>query len=102
MPRWQLCEEATLPCRVFGRGGLQALGPAARAVVHAGDFDRRPANSIGDDVGRLRDYEFARSGDAARRAELRILGEEMFDAIQDVQRDALCGGRVMFGDVCAQ
>jgi len=26
----------------------------------------------------------------------------MFDAIQDVQRDALCGARVMFGDVRAQ
>jgi hypothetical protein len=61
-----------------------------------------PANSIGNDVGRFRDYEFARSGDAARRPELRILGKEMLDAIQDVQGHALCGGRVMFGDVCAQ
>jgi hypothetical protein len=38
----------------------------------------------GDDVGRFRDDEFARSGDAARRPELRVFGEEMFDAVQDV------------------
>jgi hypothetical protein len=71
-------------------------------VVHACDFDGRPPNSIGDDVERFRDYQFARSGDAARCAELRVFRKKMLDAIQDVQRDALCGGWVMFGDVRAQ
>jgi hypothetical protein len=78
-----------------------AFGPAARAVVHAGDFDCRPANSIGDDVGRFRDYEFARSGDATGIAELGVLREKMLDAIDDVQGDALRGGRIMFGCVRA-
>jgi hypothetical protein len=71
-------------------------------VVHAGDFDGRPANSIGDDVGRFRDDEFARSRDASGIAELRVFGEEIFDAIQNVESDALCSGRVMFDDVRAQ
>ena len=71
-------------------------------MVYAGDFDCRPANSIGDNVGRFRDYQFARSGDAARRPEPRVLREEMFDAIEDVEGDAFCSGRVMFADVRAQ
>ena len=71
-------------------------------MVHASDLDCCLADAVGDNVGRFRDYEFARSGDAAGIAELRVLGEEMFDAVQDVERDAVCGGRVMFGDVCTQ
>jgi hypothetical protein len=71
-------------------------------VIHAGYFDCRPANSIGDDVGRFRDYQFARSGDAARCPELGVLREEMFDTIEDVEGDTLCGVRVMFADMRAQ
>jgi hypothetical protein len=88
----------------FQEGGahLWALGPAAGAVVHAGDFDCPSANAVGDDVGRFRDDEFARSGDATRCSEPRIFREEIFDAIQNVESDAPCGGRVMLGDVRAQ
>jgi hypothetical protein len=81
---------------------LEVFRPAARGVIHAGYFDCRPANSIGDDVGRFRDNQFARSGDAARGPELRVLREEIFDAIQNVESNALCSGWVMFTDMRAQ
>jgi hypothetical protein len=81
---------------------LQAVGPAARGVVDARDLDFRAAHAVGDDVGRFGYHEFARAGDAAGRAEFRIFREQVLDAVEDVQGDALCGGRIMFGDVCAQ
>jgi hypothetical protein len=71
-------------------------------VVDARDFDFRVAHSVGNDVGRFGYDEFARAGDAARRAELRIFRQQIFNAVEDVQGDALCGGRIMFGDVRAQ
>jgi hypothetical protein len=41
-------------------------------------------------------------GGAARCAEFWIFRQQVFDAIEDVQDDALCGGRIMFIDVSAQ
>ena len=46
--------------------------------------------------------QFARAGDAARRTQLPIFRQQVFDAIEDVQGDALCGGRILFGDMGAQ
>jgi hypothetical protein len=80
----------------------EAVGPATGAVVDARDFDFRVAHSVGNDVGRLGYHEFAGAGDAAGRAELRIFRQQIFDAVEDVQGDALSGGRIMFGDVRAQ
>jgi len=81
---------------------LEAVGPALRRVVDARDLNSRAAHAVGDDVGRFGYHEFARTGDAARRAELRIFRQQIFNAVEDVQGDALCGGRIMFGDVRAQ
>jgi hypothetical protein len=90
----------TSPCVWKGMSiGARASG---ERVIHAGDFDCHPANSIGEDVGRFRDYQFTGSGDAARCPELRVLREEMFDAIKDVEGDAFCSGRVMFANMRAQ
>jgi len=77
-------------------------GPAAGAVVNARDFDFRAAHAVGNDVGRFGYHEFARTGDAAGCAEFRIFRQQVLDAVEDVQGDALCGGRVMLGDVRAQ
>lgn len=44
-------------------GALEAVGPAARTVVDAGDFDFGAAHTVGDDVGRFGYHEFARAGD---------------------------------------
>ena len=41
-------------------------------------------------------------GDAAGCAEFGIFRQQVFDAIEDVQGEALCGGRIMFGYVSAQ
>ena len=65
-------------------------------------FIRQAICNVQDDVGRFRDDEFSRSGDATRCSEPRIFREEIFDAIQNVESDAPCGGRVMLGDVRAQ
>jgi hypothetical protein len=54
------------------------------------------AHAVGNNVGRFGYHQFARAGDAAGCAEFRIFRKQIFDAIEDVQGDALCGGRVMF------
>jgi hypothetical protein len=66
------------------------------------DLNSRAAYAVGDDVGRLGNDEFADAGDAARRAEFGVLRKQVLEAVEDVQRDALCGGRIMFGNVRAQ
>ena len=81
---------------------LEAVGPAAGGVVHARDFDFCPAHAVGDDVGRFGYHEFARTGDAAGCAEFRVFRQQVLDAVEDVQGDARCGGRIMVGDVRAQ
>jgi hypothetical protein len=55
-----------------------------------------------DDVGCFAYDEFARAGDAAGRAELRIFRQQVLNTVEDMQGDALCGGRIIFGDVRAQ
>ena len=71
-------------------------------MVDARDLNSRAAHAVGDDVGRLGNDEFAGAGDAAGRAELRIFREQVLNTVEDVQGDALCGGRIMFGNVRAQ
>ncbi len=39
---------------------------------------------------------------AAGRAEFRIFRQQILNTVEDVQGDALCGGRIMLGDVRAQ
>ena len=81
---------------------LEAVGPAAGAVVDARNLDFRAAYAVGDGIGRFGNDEFARSGDAARRAKLRIVRQQVLNTVEDMQGDALCGGRIMFGNVRAQ
>jgi hypothetical protein len=89
--------------RLAGRSvTLQAVGPAAGGVVDARNLDFRVAHAVGNNVGRFGYHQFTRAGDAAGCAEFRIFHQQVFDAIEDVQGDALCGGRVMFGYVSAQ
>ena len=89
--------------RLAGRSvTLQAVGPAAGGVVDARNLDFRVAHAVGNNVGRFGYHQFARAGDAAGCAEFRIFRQQVFDAIEDVQGDALCGGRIMFIDVSAQ
>jgi len=57
------------------------------------------AHAVRNDVGRFWYHELACAGDAAECAEFRIFREQVFDTVEDVQRDALCSGRIMFGDV---
>ena len=67
--------------------------PPARYGV---DFDTTPIeialNWGGDDVGRFGYHEFARTGDAAGRAELRIFQQQVLDAVEDVQSDEIVDG----------
>jgi hypothetical protein len=51
------------------------------------------AHAVGNNVGRFGYHQFARAGDAAGGAEFRIIRQEVFDTVEDVQGDALCGGR---------
>jgi hypothetical protein len=83
-------------------GNLQPLRPAAGAVVHAHDLDRRAAHAIRDDVGGFGYDEFARSRHASRSPKFRILRKELLYGVEDVRGDALCGGRIMLGDVRAE
>ena len=71
-------------------------------VVDAGDFDARATHAVGDNVGRFGDDQFPRAGDPAGGPELRVFGEELFDAVEDVEGDALGGCRVVLGDVSAK
>ena len=71
-------------------------------MVDARNLDFRVTHAVGNNVGRFGYHQFARAGDAAGCAEFRIFRQQVFDAIEDVQGDALCGGRVMFIDVIAQ
>ena len=66
-------------------------------VVDAGDFDARATHAVGDNVGRFGDDQFPRAGDPAGGPELRVFGEELFDAVEDVEGDALGGCRVVLG-----
>ena len=81
---------------------LQAVGPAAGGVVDPRDLYPGAADAVGDDVGRFGYRQFARAGDATGRPEFRVFRQQILDAVEDVQGDALCGGRIMFGDVRAQ
>jgi len=86
---WGLQDQIKGMCERFADAGYQALapdlyagtvvpyhdtavGPAAGAVVDAGDLNSRAAHAVGDDVGRFWYHQLARAGDAAGRAELRI------------------------------
>ena len=69
-------------------------------VVDAGDFDARATHAVGDNVGRFGDDQFPRAGDPAGGPELRVFGEELFDAVEDVEGDGGC--RVVLGDVSAK
>ena len=71
-------------------------------MVDARNLDCSVANAAGNNVGRFGYYQFARAGDATGCAEFRIFLQQVFDAIENVPGDMLCGGRVMFGDVSAQ
>ncbi len=71
-------------------------------MVDARDLDFLVAQAVRDDVGRFRYHEFAGVGDAAGCAEFWIFRQQVLDALEDVQGDALCGGRIMVGDVRAQ
>ena len=62
--------------RASGVCALEAVGPAAGAVVDARDFNSRAAHSVGDDVRRFGYHEFAGAGDASKSG---------------------CGGRRRFG-----
>lgn len=53
--------------------GLEPFGPLSGGVKDAEDFDGVCADSIGDDVGRIGDDQFARACDAAGAAHRRIL-----------------------------
>ena len=66
-------------------------------MVDAGDFDARATHAVGDNVGRFGDDQFPRAGDPAGGPELRVFGEELFDAVEDVEGDALGGCRVVLG-----
>jgi hypothetical protein len=81
---------------------LQAVGPAAGGVIDARNLDFRVAHAVGNNVGRFGYHQFACAGDAAWGAEFRIFRQQVFDAIEDVQGDALRSGRIMFIDVGAQ
>jgi hypothetical protein len=74
---------------------LEALGPAASVVIDAQDFQRIAADPIGDNKRRLRDNEFARSRDPSGMTKVRILRMKMLNAIEDVERDAFGGGRII-------
>jgi hypothetical protein len=96
------CRKCRSACLAGRSVTLQAVGPAAGGVVDARNLDFRVAHAVGNNVGRFRYYQFARAGDAAGCAEFRIFRQQAFDAIEDVQGDALRGGRIMFGNVSAQ
>ena len=53
-------------------------------MVDAGDFDARATHAVGDNVGRFGLDQFPRAGDPAGGPELRVFGEELFDAVEDV------------------
>jgi hypothetical protein len=57
--------------------------------------------AIGDDVGGLGYDEFARARNPPCMADFLVL-RKMLYAVEDVQSDAFCGGRIMLGDVRAQ
>jgi hypothetical protein len=85
---------------------LGAVRPAVGGVVDAGDFDARATHAVGDNVGRFGDDQFPGAGDPAGGPELRVFGEEPFDAVGDVEGDAVGdvegdapgGSRVVLGD----
>jgi hypothetical protein len=81
---------------------LQALGPAAGAVIDAQDFQRVVANPIGDDGRRFRNDELPRSINTAGMTELRIFREKMLDAMKDVGRDAFGGDWVILSNIGAK
>ena len=64
-------------------------GLARGGQARAGDFDARASHAVGDYVGRFGDDQFPRAGDPAGGPELRVFGEELFDAVEDVEGDAL-------------
>src|SRR4029077_7263517 len=70
--------------------------------VHARNLDLCAASTIGDYVGRFRYHQFACPGDATRRTELRIFRQRVLNAVEDMESDALCGGRIVLGDMGAQ
>ena len=82
--------------------GLEAGGPAASAVIDAGDFNSGAAHAIRNDVGRFWYHQLARARNAACRTELWVFRKQAFDTVENVQCDTFRGGRIMFGDVSAQ
>jgi hypothetical protein len=62
----------------------RALRPAVGVVIDAQDLQHVVVYSVGDDEGRFGDDEFARARHASRVTELRVLRQQLFDAVDDM------------------
>jgi hypothetical protein len=78
------------------------LRPAAGVMIDAHDLQHVVVYSVGYDEGRFGDDEFARARHASRVTELRIVCKQLFDAMDDMQGNALGCGWIIHGDVGPQ
>ena len=77
----------------------KAFRPAARPVIDAQNLNDISLQSIRDDEGCLGNDELTCARDAAGAPHLRIVRQELFEAMRDVKRDRSRGGRVVLRNV---
>ena len=78
---------------------VEVIRPAARLMIHAQNLQHLIANAIGNDDGRVRNHQLARSGYPTRAAIFGIVGETEFDRGDNRKRDAVCNLRIVLCDI---
>src|SRR5690606_3660444 len=74
------------------------LRPAAGGVEGGKQLHLRLGDSVGDEIGRMEDYQFTYSVDPTRTAHKRRFSETL-RSLMDTPQDGACGSRVIATDV---
>jgi hypothetical protein len=86
----------------MGARASKALRPATRTVENTQDLDRDALQSVRHDERRPWNHELPRSRNATRPPHFWALGQQRLDIVNDVERNTLCGCRIILLDVGAQ
>jgi hypothetical protein len=71
-------------------------------VINAQYLNDISLQSIADNEGGFGNHQFARARHSTGAPHLRILREQLFDVVDDVEHDLSCHGRVIFRDMVAK
>src|SRR5262249_17933417 len=85
-----------------GCKGLKGLRPSTCAVEATQDLDRVANQSVRNDERRPRDDKFARSRNSTGSPHFGTVGQQGFNAVEDMERNTLGGCRIILLDMSPQ